>query len=193
MLNPNQFLASKNLDESWWQEIRSFGISATEISNARTPAGYKKVLENRTQPQNPIPDNAYMAFGREQELPIALHLKQDFGIMPNDWTICHQTYRHHKATPDGISLDHSLISEIKTTGKDFNYQVPLGYMAQIQWQMWVTETERCVFAYMLREDSPNGFIPAWFEPKTMIVQRDDTAIAALIKIANKLWEEIQSK
>jgi len=191
MLTAEQFLVSKNLDEWLWQEIRRGGISATEIANARTPAGYRKVLEQRTGQAEPIRDNAYMAFGREQETPIAMWLKDEFGVMPNDWTICHKTNQHYRATPDGLSLDHSLISEIKTTGKDFDFEVPIGYMRQMQWQMYVTDTSECIFAWMLREETDEGFIPGWFEPKTMRVKRDDDHINSLVITAEKLWKEIQ--
>jgi hypothetical protein len=190
MISADRFLVSKGLDESGWLEIREHGISATEVANASTPAGYKKVVEARLYGSS-FQDNAYMAFGREQEQPIAMWLKDEFGVMPNDWSICHEVNRHHTATPDGLSLDHLLISEIKTTGTDFDGKVPIAYMRQMQWQMYVTDTGACVFAWMLRMESEQGFVPAWFEPKVMRVKRDNEHIASLIVTADKLWTEIQ--
>lgn len=190
MLTADRFLVSKSLDETGWLEVRKHGISATEVANASTPAGYKKVLETRLYGSDQQ-DNAYMAFGRDQEPIIAMWLKEEFGVMPNDWTICHGISRHHRATPDGLSLDHLLISEIKTTGTDFDGKVPIAYMRQMQWQMHVTDTSACIFAWMLRKETEQGFIPAWFEPKTLRVKRDNEHIASLVVTADKLWKEIQ--
>jgi hypothetical protein len=191
MISADRFLVSKGLDEEGWLEVREHGVSATEIANASTPAGYKNVLETRLFGSE-HQDNAYMKFGRDQEPIIAMWLKDEFGVMPNDWTICHEVNRHHRATPDGLSLDHLFISEIKTTGKDFDGKVPIGYMRQMQWQMYATDTNACIFAWMLRKESEHGFIPAWFEPKTLRVKRDNEHIALLIDTAEKLWMEIQN-
>jgi len=192
MMRPDQFLVSKNADEDAWLEIREHGVSATEVAHARTPAGHKKVIQTKLFGSN-ITDNAYMRFGREQEYPIAMWLKDAFGVMPNDWTIAHAENPHHRATPDGLSLDHLLISEIKTTGKDFDGEVPVGYMRQIQWQMYVTDTHNCIFAWMLRVEGEHGFIPGWFEPKILRVKRDNEHIGELVKTANKIWKEVQNE
>lgn len=190
MLNADQFLASKNMDEDLWQEIRHFGISATEVAGASTPAGYKKVLEGRLYGSH-VEDNAYMRFGRDTEPIVAMFLKDELDIMPNDWSICHRENRHHRATPDGLSLDHDLISEIKTTGRDFEGKVPIGYMRQMQWQMYVTDTDRCIFAWMLRVETDEGFVPGWLEPKWMVVHRNEEHIDALKITADKLWREVK--
>lgn len=191
MIRPDQFLVSKNADEERWLEIREEGISATEVATARTPAGFKKVVETKMFGST-ITDNAYMRFGREQEYPVAMWLKEEFGIMPNDWTIAHAVEPRHRATPDGLSLDHLMISEIKTTGKDFDGSVPLGYMRQMQWQMYVTDTNVCIFAWMLRVEGESGFIPGWFEPKTLRVERNNEQISELIETANKIWKEVKN-
>lgn len=190
MIDSTRFLVSQRLDPEGWLEIRNHGISATEVASASTPAGYRDVIENRLHGSK-VEDNDYMRFGREQEPLIAMWLKDRFGIMPNDWSICHRTEPHFRATPDGLKLDHTEIAEIKTTGKDWGENIPIRYRRQIQWQMYVTDTEKCWFAYMLRVDSPQGFVPGWLEPKWTIVERDDNHINELVKTANQLWTEIQ--
>jgi hypothetical protein len=65
-------------------------------------------------------------------------------------------------------------------------------MRQIQWQLYVTGADHCLFAWWLREESPNGFIPAWLEPKTLIVQPDEEHIKSLMITAEQLWEGIQN-
>jgi hypothetical protein len=99
------------------------------------------------------------------------------------------------ATPDGLSLDHKMIGEYKTTGKPLD-KISALYMRQVQWQLYVTDAEQCVFAYELRLDAPGGFAPG-FDVECQIVERDDKLIKELVSIAEKVqqvnvyksWEE----
>jgi hypothetical protein len=59
-------------------------------------------------------------------------------------------------------------------------------MRQIQWQMWVTGAQSCLFAYELRLDAPGGFAPG-FDVECQIVDRDDELILKLVTVA----EEVQ--
>jgi predicted phage-related endonuclease len=114
-----------------------------------------------------------------------------FGILPNEWLIRNDKYPHHLATPDGLSLDHELISEVKTTGQDWEEKsIPIQYRRQVQWQLHVTGASRCLFAWMKRIDEGGVFAPAWFEPKTLWIERDKTMIEMLISTANRLWERV---
>lgn len=179
MIHSSRFIANKAIDKDHWLEMRTEGITATQIAKGKLSSG-------------PIPDNPYMAFGRDMEGPISMSIKDQFGIMPNEWLICHKVVPWHLATPDGLSLDHSEISEIKTTGKDFGSweNVSLEYKKQVAWQLHVTGAERCLFAWMLRERSDDGeFFPAWLEPKTVWVERDEDLIEKLAIQASKLYEQ----
>jgi predicted phage-related endonuclease len=130
-----------------------------------------------------------MKFGRDWEGPISMHLKDHFGIMPNEWLISSSVSDHYLATPDGLSLGHDQISEVKTTGKDWA-TIPVQYRRQVQWQLFVTGAASCVFAWMLREERGGVFMPAWFDPKVEIIERDEDMIASLIKVADELWERV---
>jgi hypothetical protein len=33
-------------------------------------------------------------------------------------------------------------------------------------------------------------MPAWFDPKVEIIQRDEDMIASLVKVADELWERV---
>lgn len=192
MIGHDRFLANKAISFDDWIEARESGITATQVAKASTPAGYKETRESLLDPQ-PIPDNEYMRFGRDQEGPISIWVKDWFGVMPNEWLIAHSDYRHHLATPDGLSLDHSLISEIKTTGKDWDEdKIPIAYRRQVQWQLHVTGAERCLFAWMLRVDSMGEFVPGWMEPKFTWMDRDDEMIESLSVVANKLWVDVNN-
>lgn len=187
MIPATRFRANKALDFKGWGQARRTGITATEVANASTPAGFDKAVARYYEPEAPY-DNPYMQFGREAEGPISLWLKDQFEILPNEWLLAHDNPRY-LATPDGISLDHHRISEIKTTGKDFADNIPISYRRQVQWQLFVTGAEYCVFAWMLRvETRDGGFQPGWIEPKTTRILPSADTIEDLIAVADRLWE-----
>ena len=191
MLKPSQFIAAKYLDAEGWLEARRTGISATTVAKASTASGFREVVEDWANP-TPIEPNEYMRFGTEQEPQIALWIKDTYGIMPNDWLIRHETNKIALATPDGLSLNGSAIAEIKTTGKDWGSvsKIPIAYKRQVQWQLYVTGASYCVFAWLLREDANGVFVPAWFEPKVGVIERDEKMIIDLVYTADELWAEI---
>jgi len=182
MLSVDQFIANKAIDQDHWLSMREQGVTATQVGKN----------EWRSKP---FYDNRYMEFGRDAEAPLSLWVKENFEIMPNEWLIKHDSIEWALSTPDGISLDHSVISEIKTTGRDFiDWQgVPSAYVRQVQWQMFVTQTPRCLFSWMLRVENDQGLFEfGWLEPKTVWVERDNDLIEVLLEQAEYLWEEKQA-
>lgn len=173
-----------------WFAARRNGVSATAVANASTPAGFREEVLKALYPEEyQVPDNEYMKFGRDWEQWIVDNIPADFNIEHNDWLIHADGHKWHLATPDGISRDGETIAEVKTTGKDWD-TIPMRYRRQIQWQMYVTGAQRCVVAWLLRTESENGdLVPAWFEPKWEIVQRDDDMIGELIAVAERLQME----
>lgn len=189
MITADRFKANKALDFDGWAEARTHGVTATEIAGAATPAGFRDRIAAYAQPEEQE-DNPYLEFGRKTEIPVALWLKDEFGVMPNEWLISAEANDLHLATPDGISLDHSVIAEIKTTGKDFDGKIPIRYRRQVQWQLYVTGADYCIFAWMLRVETQDGLmVPGWMEPKTMKVLPSADDIQDLIEIAERLWPE----
>lgn len=188
MILQERFLACKDTDFEGWLEARRSGVTATQVANASTPAGFEKtaaefLVEYREQ------DNAYMKFGRDWEGFIAEFVQAEYGVEPNECLIAGEN-RRHLATPDGLSQpDHRMIGEYKTTGKDWGTveRLPIRYRRQIQWQLHVTGAQSAVVAWLLREEVDGQFVPAWFEPKVGIVQRDEEMINRLVKVADRLW------
>ena len=191
MLELDQFRASKSINEAIWLEARRKGVTATQVAKAASgPGGFEQAVQDYVQDYIEQ-DNPYMAFGRTWEPIISMDLKYSHGIMPNDWLLAHAEFPHHLATPDGLSLDHSRISEIKTTGKDWGEgKIPIQYRRQVQWQLYVTGAEFCYFAWLLREERDGAFMPAWFEPKVIRIERDGEMISDLVTVANRLWERV---
>ena len=186
MLTPEQFIASKALFPADWVRARKEGVTATQVSKAATPAGFEQAVQNWFEDFQET-DNDFMKFGRDMEPVIAKHVHERFGILPNEWLIANRDTVWHLATPDGLSLDHELIAEIKTTGQDWEAEsIPIQYRRQVQWQLYVTGAEKCLFAYELRLEGPEGFVPG-FDVECQWIDRDEKMIGDLIKVA----EEVQ--
>ena len=191
MIDVPRFVASKSVSAERWLSARREGVTATQVARAASgPGGFEQAVQDY-RADFVEQDNPYMAFGRVWEGPISMHLKDRFEIMPNDWLIRNPNHPHHLATPDGLNFNHDVISEIKTTGRDWNPErIPVQYRRQVQWQLHVTGAVVCVFAWMLREERDGAFVPGWFEPKVIQIEPDDEMIASLVKVADDLWERV---
>jgi hypothetical protein len=52
------------------------------------------------------------------------------------------------------------------------------------------DAEACVLGWLIRMAGPDGnFVPGWFEPKTLLIERDEVMIAELKAVATKLQYE----
>lgn len=193
MIDVPRFVASKSVSAERWLSARREGVTATQVARAASgPGGFEQAVEDY-RADFVEQDNPYMAFGRVWEGPISMWLKEQHEIMPNDWVIRHDENAHHLCTPDGLSPSHEFISEIKTTGKEWNPErIPIQYRRQVQWQLHVTGAEACFFAWMLREERDGAFLPAWFEPSMIVMDRDEEMIASLVKVADDLWERVNN-
>ena len=189
-MNENRLVARSGTDE--WYKARQYGVSATTVAKAAAgPGGFKAELDRALHPEdNIVEDNAYMKFGRDWESWIVDMIPAEYGIVHNDWLIRAAEEPRHLATPDGLNADWSRIAEVKTTGKDWDIDnlnsIPIQYRRQIQWQMYVTGAQTCVFGWLLRlEDMFGEFTPGWIEPKFVEIERDDDLIADLIDVAHR--------
>ena len=188
MISADRFVANKQYFPAGWLEARRHGVTATQVSKAATPAGFEQAVSDYFEDHVEF-ENAYMTFGKDMEPVISRTVHTEYGILPNEWLIRNDKHPHHLATPDGLSPDHTLISEVKTTGTEWN-TIPKQYVRQVQWQLHVTGAERCLFAYMLRVEVEGVFAPGWFEPKCLWIERDEGMIDSLIITANQLWERL---
>lgn len=180
MIHASRFLAHQSYREEWLA-ARTGLITATTVAKAATPSGFKDVMASR-----PVEDNDFMAFGRGAEHDI-LQAGKQYGVLESGWLIRGE-YPMHAATPDGLSPDHTIVGEAKTTGTDWK-TIPAMYVRQAQWQMWVTGAVKCLFLWDLRlVDDLGGFYRPWLEPKHTWIDRDDDDIARLRVTAAELEE-----
>lgn len=185
MIAPSRFIETSDNNEAWL-EARRLAVTATEVARASTPAGFLDAVKDRLDPQ-PVEPNDFMRFGSDNEDWISRFIKREHGIMPNRWLIAAEQNPLHMATPDGLSLDHTRISEVKTGGKEPK-SIPMAHRRQVQWQFHCTGAVTGVYAFMLRAEINGRLVPAWFEPKTWPVERDDRMIKDLIGTAGRLLD-----
>ena len=192
MITPERFLADKSADFEGWLQARRGGVTATQVANASTAAGFENTAADFLVEWRE-PDNPYMKFGRDWEKFIADFIYQLYAVEPNEWLIAGENPRH-LATPDGLSQSHDVIGEYKTTGKDWETvdKLPLRYKRQVQWQLHVTGATRCVVAWLLREEVDQKMVPGWTKPKWGVVERDEGMIQDLIVTADRLWRFVSA-
>jgi hypothetical protein len=190
VITHDRFIA-RSSDRDMWLAAREEGVTATMVAKASTPTGFAEVIANIENPQ-PVIQNDYMAWGVQREPFIALEVKDRFGVMPNEWLIAKDAdlNRWQMATPDGLSMSHTMIAEIKTGGKPFDGTIPIAHRRQIQWQLYVTDAEACVYAFEQRLVGPDGGFMPDFEPVFITVPRDEDMIAGLIHVAQQVQQHI---
>lgn len=164
-------------------------MSATAVSAAATPAGFREVVDNWGQP---VEVNDYMRFGSESEAELMRHAHQEHGILPSDWIVRAESDPRWIATPDGIDPAHTVIAECKTGGRTPN-SIPRKHRDQMFWQMFCTDTERGLYVFNERADDGNGwFYLRHITPVTFWLDRDEKRISELVNVAERLWSAVNS-
>jgi hypothetical protein len=198
MISAGRFVASKDIDEQAWLAARREGVTATMVARSATTSGMRDVLENFGAP---VHVNNFMAWGTAREPVIAGWVKREFGIMPNSWLISAgeplSADRWMLCTPDGLSLDHSEIAEIKTGGT-VTPTIRIDHRRQIQWQLLVTRAERCLYVFEHRKDTGEDFEPGelsweWVYPD-LDMQDNLMQVAQTLQdqLVYRSWEEAEA-
>jgi len=175
---------SRRFDD--WLAARRRGVTATAVAHAATPSGFQAEVDGWHKPG--FGGNEFTDFGNWAEPIILDHAHREFGILPSDWLIAARHNRAELGTPDGVSPDHRLIAEAKTGGT-IPRSVPRQHFDQCQWNLAVTDAERCLYLFQHRVRTDHGtFRLGLWEPITFWVDRDDQRIAELREIAAALME-----
>lgn len=188
--------------ESWLAERRR-GVTATQVAQlylgSMTPDALaaQKFIERITPPERlaRARPNRYMKWGKEREPIIAAEVH---GLIPG---LQHESrvFRssandRHLASPDMIGSigdeQPKALAEIKTST---HYTFPgnaafdrSGYLAQMQWQMYVLDADVCL--YVLEQHK--GFIEPQLGLHFKLIKRDDGMIQNLIELADAALTEL---
>lgn len=188
MISADRFVASKDLNEEAWLKARREGITATMVSRGATKSGRQEVLNTYGLP---VYVNEFMSWGTAREPVIAEWVKTEFKIMPNSWLISAgepiSGDRWMLCTPDGLSLDHTEIAEIKTGGTS-TPSIRIDHRRQVQWQLLCTRAERCLYVFEHRVTAGDNFEPG--EITWEWVYPDPEMQADLLAVAQDLQEHL---
>lgn len=166
-------------DRERWLAARAGRIGASDAARfaklASAPLYMKaKLLDN-------FHGNDYTRHGNERE-PFIL---APFGFTQNKALFGSETTDLHSCTPDGIRVvgGRLILAQAKTSNKPL-FKVPPTYLRQIWWEQHVMGADRTLFVW----EQHDNFVPTEMEPHSQWIDRDDTRIADLIIIADRVLE-----
>lgn len=170
-------IVASSEDRDVWLTARNGGVTASNAAKLSSLDSIDSILKGKFF--DGFTGNPATEWGLERE-PFLLDWA---GFPQNKYLFSSAENARFMATPDGIrpatTGDYAIdLCQVKTTGKPMN-KIPAHYMRQIQWEMYVMEANRCHFVWEVHEN----FVPVSLEPNVLIVERDDEAIASLIKLA----------
>jgi hypothetical protein len=183
-------IVADSRDRVAWIRARSRGITATDVATLTSTNAIARAADAKLQGSN-FSGNAYTAHGRRREPEIAAWVAATHAIMPSSALYRAVIEPRHLATPDGLAVDAAgrvTLAEIKTTNKSWR-SIPRSYLRQVWWQQHVLGAERTLVAWELHDD----FVPVDDEPRCQWVDRDEREIAALLKLATSLIDELHRR
>jgi len=172
-----------------WLKFRESHITATDVSAILGINSWKtapQLWEEKMGMLPPIVQNARMKRGQDLE-PIARQTLID--ITQIDFkpvVVVHDVEPWAMASLDGYCYLHNVICEIKCPNMDTHNLALSGglkpyYMSQVQWQLWITGAEECIyFSYM----------PDYKEPTAMIkIFPDPPYIEKIVESCRRFYED----
>ena len=206
-LHIGQDLHDQRTDE--WHEARLGRITASRIYDviARTAKGgytakrddymYQLAAERMTGQATRIFTNDAMLWGIEQEINAKEYYAAFYDVKITEAPfIIHRQMAYSGASPDGI-VDNSYLIEVKCPQTNTFLKIresgvpPENYMAQCQWQMAVTQADRCDLVF---------YDPRIIDPQKQMfvycIVRDDDVIANMeheVALFNEAIEAIINK
>lgn len=179
-------------DREAWLAARREGITATEIAKLAQSRAFETELRRIKAGEETFSGNRYTAWGKLREPVIAEHAR-GFGLEPEHRVFHAAENSRHLASPDALGEDFDgklFIGEFKTSLHDLDpsgdYYWSTTYADQMQWQMYVTGAERCLFVW--EQHDGHWPEPYAFPVRSSWVERDDARIAELRVIADRFLE-----
>lgn len=183
-------IVADSRDRVAWTRARSRGITATDVASLTSTNAIAKAADAKLMGSG-FSGNAYTAHGRVREPEIARWVAATHGILPSSALFHAEIEKRHLATPDGIALDRDrriTLCEIKTTNKSWR-SIPRSYLRQVWWQQHVLGADRTLVVW----EEHDGFVPIDDEPRSAWVDRDEAEIAALVRLATALIDELHQR
>jgi putative phage-type endonuclease len=188
LITPDQFSAQ-----------RRGGVGGSDISAIAGINPWKSALTLYYEKRGELPDteeSEAMYWGKRLESTIAEEAAQRLGleIAEVPYILAHPEHDCHRAQIDRLILDSERgngVLEVKNMGHWSSQKVresegedaiPDHYLLQVQWQLHVTGLSWGVFAALMGGS----------EFRSYEVQRDDTLIAGLVKLADDFWRCVQN-
>jgi hypothetical protein len=183
-------IVADSRDRVAWIRARSRGITATDVATLTSPNAIARAADAKLMGSG-FSGNAYTDHGRRREPEIAAWVAATHGIQPSSALFHAVVEKRHLATPDGVMVDAAgrvVLAEIKTTNKSWR-SIPRTYLRQVWWQQHVLGAERTLVTW----EQHDGFVPVGDEPRCRWVDRDEREIAALVRLATSLIDELHHR
>jgi len=153
-----EILKSQGTQE--WLSWRQKGIGSSDIAAIMGVCPFKSALDvykEKLGGEGQVV-NKWMQRGKDNEVYARIRFCEDTGKTFEPLTICHEDNERFIASLDGYCLSTKEVLEIKTPGRKTvdmaaKGEIPIHYIFQIQWQLFVSGSE---LAYYFC-DSPDTF------------------------------------
>lgn len=198
-------------DREQWLEERRNGITATEVRDLTVKGdSFRRELLaiKRGESVSAFVGNQYTDWGNKREPQIAEWVKLRYSLVnPESRVFHHATESRFLASPDGIGVvefsTHGddfvaelIVTEIKTSKHDIspgtdNY-LRSGYFFQMQWSMFVTGAQRCLYVWEQHDNNWPEPAPLEMEPNSAWIARDEEVIHELVKTAEAFLAQLES-
>ena len=186
-------------EEEWLRQRRSV-VTATDVAKIKTGTdkAFASLWREKRTPST-FRGNRFTQHGKDREPVIAAMLSEDRPwLHPNVALLVSEDDARFGATPDMVSDDGLVLGEIKTRRLSDDKdewlswadvcadQTGRKYQTQVQWQLFVTGAERCVFAveHWSDEDGWADLRPL----RVFDVERDEDLISELRDVAERFLD-----
>lgn len=169
-------------DPARWHEVRAKVVTATDLSRLANggPSVWATIKAEKAGHRTFF-GNQFTEHGTRREPVIARWAADELGLQHNTNFLISDEDPRFGATPDLLSMDDSLVADIKTAKAPEWDEPPRNYIDQLQMQMSVTGAQGSYLITEFHED----FVPTAMEPTVYVVDRDEARIAELIGIGEQ--------
>ena len=167
--------------DDWLAQRRDY-VTATDVARLYTSAAeWRKVRAEKNGTAPELRQSPEMQWGNDREAALIRYAQTvDPTIVANDQIAVHPD-GPWAATPDGIG--DGTICECKTGSSAGLERAHRKYMAQVQWQLWVTGADGCLYVTEERDWDDMGFAPG--ARSHVWIDRDEDLIVELLDVAER--------